>query len=556
MDYKIILIIIAVIASIIGKTIYDIIVDKKKTINNLLMEWGQFPQIEYGAGKIESIKKYYVSMIQKYDIDDITWNDLALDELFEMINHTESAVGEEVLYSLLRRPLLDSKQISYRHKLISFFQKNQDDRVNLQYNLRRIGRNSRLSFYEYFSRIDDIKKESNLIHIIINLIYIVSIVGMFFNSVAFLTLLIIDIVFAIASYYKRKSEIEAYYSVFSYILKLLYCSNKIVELDIKSIENELNEISVLIKEFSGFKRNSGIVLNPNGGSLADIIFDYIRMLTHIDLIKFNSMLKVVLKRKNSILNIHDKVGFLDSMIALASFRDTLKDTGWCVPEILENNIEIKIDKLYHPFLEEPVFNDFSTSGSILVTGSNASGKSTFLKSVAINAIMAQSFATVMADSYKACCFRVMTSMALNDNIFNNKSYFIVEIMSLKRIIDSTGDVPILCCIDEVLRGTNTIERIAASSQILKNLGNLRVVCLAATHDVELAHILNGYYDNYHFQEKIEDDNIIFDYKLYNGCSQTRNAIKLLQLLGYKKDIVENAANEADLFQSTGSWRTL
>lgn len=556
MDYRLILLITAAVVFLIVKIVFDYINDKKKLIDHLKNEWGKYPNVEYGPGKIESIKKFYESNIEELDIDDITWNDLALDDLFVMLNHTESAVGEEVLYYMLRRPLYDKEKIKYRDKIIRIFQDNESDRITLQRYFGKIGRNSKLSFYEYFSRINDIKKETNLVHIAINLVWIISAVGMFFNLEIFLTTLILDIIFSMISYYKRKSEIEAYYSVFGYILKLMYCSNKVASLNIKSLEVELDEINSLIKEFKSFKRNSGVVLNPNGGSIADIIFDYIRMITHIDLIKFNSMLKTVIAKSDKILELHDKVGFLDAMMAIASFREMQTSLGWCVPDITENSVSVNIEKLYHPFLDNPIYNDFSSNKGILITGSNASGKSTFLKSVAINTIMAQSFATVAASAYKGGCFRVMTSMALNDNIFNNKSYFIVEIMSLKRIIDSVGKVPILCCIDEVLRGTNTIERIAASSQVLKTLSTGNVLCLAATHDIELAHILENHYTNYHFQERIEDDNILFDYTLYDGCSKTRNAIKLLQMLGYNKNIVNSAANEADDFQNTGTWRIL
>ena len=147
-------------------------------------------------------------------------------------------------------------------------------------------------------------------------------------------------------------------------------------------------------------------------------------------------------------------------------------------------------------------------------------------------------------------------MALNDNIFNNKSYFIVELQSLKRIVDCGNDTPVLCCIDEVLRGTNTIERIAASGRILRSLAKAGVLCFAATHDIELASILNEYYDNYHFRERIVDDNIEFDYILHNGSAVTRNAINLLQILGYDRDVVESAREDADYFEKQGVWRKI
>ena len=126
---------------------------------------------------------------------------------------------------------------------------------------------------------------------------------------------------------------------------------------------------------------------------------------------------------------------------------------------------------------------------MLLTGSNASGKSTFLKTVALGAIMAQTINTCPADHYEACFFHICSSMALRDDLDSGESYYIVEIKSLKRILDQAGQYPLLCFVDEVLRGTNTVERIAASTQILKSLGRKNLICFAATHDSELKELL-------------------------------------------------------------------
>ncbi len=557
MDIPVVIWIIAAVVLLVVKSIYDKINDKKKLEKKLADEWGQYPEKEYVPGKIESIKVFYDSKKNNSDIDDITWNDLDMDELFSMLNNTQSTMGEEILYSILRKPLFKKADIEYRNKLIEFFRNSVDDRLLLQRNLRLIGNNRKISFYEYFTRLTDIKKESNIIHYLINVIWVVAIVGIIFDAVTiFLPLIIVNVVISMFTYYKRKSEIESYYSIFNNLLKMIYVAKKISVLQIDAISNELEYINKNVKELNSFKRYSGVVLNPNGGSLADILFDYIRMLTHIDLIKFNSMLDTVIKKRDVIMSMHDAIGFLDVMIAAASFRDMQSHNGWCVPELSEDDISLTTAGIYHPYIEEPVTNSYSTDGCSVITGSNASGKSTFLKTIAINAILAQTIATVNAHSYKAGCYRVMTSMALSDNIFDNTSYFIVEIQSLKRILDNTGDVPVLCCIDEVLRGTNTIERIAASSQILKTISEKNVICLAATHDVELANILGKYFANYHFREQIVDDNILFDYTIYEGCTKTRNAIKLLQLLGYDKDIVSRAETEANNFTSNGVWNSL
>ena len=145
-------------------------------------------------------------------------------------------------------------------------------------------------------------------------------------------------------------------------------------------------------------------------------------------------------------------------------------------------------------------------------------------------------------------------MALRDDISSGESYFIVEIRSLKRILDeSRKKEPLLCVIDEVLRGTNTIERIAASSQILNALRGNWLLSFAATHDIELSYILDEIYTNYHFEEEVREHEVVFNYLLQPGRATTRNAIRLLDMLGYDPKLVKNAGNAAADFERTGVW---
>ena len=137
-------------------------------------------------------------------------------------------------------------------------------------------------------------------------------------------------------------------------------------------------------------------------------------------------------------------------------------------------------------------------------------------------------------------------MALTDNILGEESYFVVEIKSLKRMFDQLEiTVPVMLFVDEVLRGTNTKERIAASSQILKELCGQNALCFAATHDIELTDILSETMENYHFSETVEENQVLFDYKLKEGRATSRNAIKLLNAYGFPKSIIESASDMAD-----------
>ena len=216
-----------------------------------------------------------------------------------------------------------------------------------------------------------------------------------------------------------------------------------------------------------------------------------------------------------------------------------------------------VEDLYHPLLQEAVANSFQVAGGTLVTGSNASGQSTFLKNVAMNSILAQTLVTCTCSSYQAPFLKVMTSMALRDDIESGESYFIVEIKSLKRILEeSKKREPLLCIIDEVLRGTNTVERIAASSRILNALRQKWVLPFAATHDIELSYILDSQYENYHFEEDVQEKEVVFSYILKKGRATSRNAIQLLDMLGYDKEIVEDARNAAFNFENKGIWDAL
>lgn len=191
---------------------------------------------------------------------------------------------------------------------------------------------------------------------------------------------------------------------------------------------------------------------------------------------------------------------------------------------------------------------------MLITGSNASGKSTYLKTAALTALLAQSICTAPARRYEAGAFRIYSSMALSDDLLAGESYYIVETRSLKRIVDSTGDGPVLCVIDEVLRGTNTVERIAASCEVLRALAADGALCLAATHDIELCGLLEPAYALYHFEERIEGREMVFDYRLRAGKATSRNAIDLLRLIGFDEAIVDRAHARANAYMETGAWR--
>ena len=530
-------------------------------------EWGQIPQQSYTQEKFAAIKEYYLANKGEFDVDDITWNDVDMDTMFMLINNTNSSMGEDYLYAMLRKLQVEEKELSKREKLIAFFQKNNGARSELQTEFRIMGKIKEISLYKYINRAEEIPYHSPIASIFMACALIVSVILMILSvftpipGVYGVVLFVCCIINNIIHYFQRKARIEKYFNVFMYIIRVLDGAKSLVKKDIPEIKPYLDRLKEISKMFEDFERGSFIVFfdsRSGQGSFWDIILDYFRMLFHVDLIKFDSMAKKVKARKNELNEIYEILGILDASIAVASFREWLGEDGYCLPELVQSEKPfLKMEQGYHALIEEPVANSIHAEKCVLITGSNASGKSTFIKTVAINGILAQTIHTAVAASYKASYFKIFSSMALRDDLQGKESYYIVEIKSLKRILEQTGDkVPVLCFVDEVLRGTNTLERIAASAQILRSFADTNTICFAATHDLELTQMLERHYDNYHFQEQIVKDEVVFDYRLQSGKAVSRNAIKLLGMMGYSKDIIKKAEELANTFLEKGVWENV
>ncbi len=545
---------------LIIKGIFDRKNAGKRLIAKLYSQWGKLPQGELTEEKIRSLQYYYKNrklptLPEEVIVDEITWNDLSLDYLFALLNATTSSMGEEYLWALLHEVKTAEESLAERERVISFFETEEAARLNIQTAFARIGKHKKTSIYEQIDRMDMVKRESNARHYAVLVCMAAGIALTPFYGAVGGGILCVCAVYNILSYYKRKAEISSCFTALSFIIRMLDNTAVLSAEHMKGLEPYLSQLRTKNNELKSLRRGAPVVEAQSvTGDMLSLILDYVRILFHTDLIRFNRMMQLFIAKKEDIIQIFETVGFLDTMCAVASFRAMTKE--WCIPEFTKE-MQLHAEGLAHPFLEEPVPADITAKHSVLVTGSNASGKSTFLKSVAINAILAQTVHTVCAKQYRASFFRIMSSMALSDNLFSGESYYIVEIRSLKRILEATGkELPVLCFVDEVLRGTNTVERIAASSRILASISEANAICFAATHDIELTYMLDAYYQNYHFEEQVKENRISFDYRLKSGRATSQNAIKLLKLMGYPETMIQNAEETAAFFLTSGEWRKI
>lgn len=531
--------------------------DNAKKIERIRQQWGKAPEREYDYEEFESISHYFKHHQREgWLIDDITWNDLEMDRLFSVMNTTYSSIGQEYLYRMLREPVFDEAVLKERNRLADYFLKNKEKREQIQLAFHKAGRTRRLALTDYVYHFADLKMSEQAKHLFHMGLILVSILLMAFAPKVGAPVFVAAIVFNLVQYYRSKAKVENYFQCIYYICALLKCADEITQIKEPQLEEYMKELRGINKSMGRIRVTVRLIRSGQsaGGSLGDIIMDYIRMLFHVDLIAFYAILKDVKGNLDKIDRLLEVLGQLECGIAIASFRKALPYYS-CPVLVKQAEPVYHGADLYHPLIEEPVTNSIAAEGGVLITGSNASGKSTFLKTAAINAVLAQSVYTVTASAYRANYFKILSSMALQDNLEGNESYYIVEIKSLKRILDEVKkEEPVLCFIDEVLRGTNTVERIAASAQILESLSRKQVLCFAATHDIELTYLLEHVYSNYHFREEVTDNDISFSYALHHGRAMTRNAIRLLSIIGYDEEIIKAAEATAESFMKTGKWQ--
>ncbi len=541
---------------------WQTVVDRRKRKaalrEHLERMWGGIPERKYTKEELERIASYS-NLKEKNEseteIDDITWNDLEMDRIFERINYTESSAGEEYLYRLLRYPVLKADVLQERESIIAALLQDSSSAWETGRLLIELGRAKNISLYQVIVNLQALKQRGNLKHWFSFAAAIASLALLIITPPVGIMCLIAVILLNVFSYFGEKAKNDPYLTCFRYLVNLIRTAKLMGQLDCTALKPYTEQLQSLADQLKPLVRGVGFIEgNRMNGSIAEVVMDYVRMFTHLDLIKFNQMLSVVQDRMPQVLQLYELVGLLDAMRSAAAYRLSLP--VYCSP-VFREGTGIAFTDIYHPLLADPVTNSMPDETDVLLTGSNASGKSTFLKTVALNAIFAQSIHTCLAEQLETGFYHIYSSMALRDSLENQESYYIVEVRSLKRILDAAAQgKKVLCFVDEVLRGTNTVERIAASSRILKVLAEQKTTCFAATHDIELTNILNRYYSNYHFEEEVDAHEVRFSYRLYAGRATSRNAIRLLDMLGYQDSIVTDAQKMAEAFLATGSWNPI
>ena len=289
--------------------------------------------------------------------------------------------------------------------------------------------------------------------------------------------------------------------------------------------------SAQLKQLKKIVERLDLRLNP-------VVFIPLALILQWDIQQAMALEKWKQRNRQNINEWFDAIGNFETLNSFATL--SFNHPQWCFPAFKENHFYIEGENIGHPLINaaKRVNNTISINSReelMLITGSNMAGKSTYLRSIGVNSVLAMAGAAVCANTFTLSPVQIISSMRIADNLEENTSTFYAELKKLKAIIDKVNaGEKIFILLDEILRGTNSLDRHTGSVALVKQLIKHKAACIIATHDVELAKLKESYPANilnYHFDVQVENEELYFDYKLKKGICTSLNASILMKKIG-------------------------
>jgi hypothetical protein len=460
------------------------------------------------------------------------------------IDRTCSKIGQQYLYSQTHT-INSSLHFEEQEILIDYFSKHENQRTKIQPLLSKL--NKRESYYVSHLFLDGFAPKPKWFWIV-PLLSIAGIAALLltFLFTKFFILLIILYIINMMFYLWNKNNILMYSDSIPQLPVLCKLAKEFVAMNLipKSEQNVLQSIHSIneLKNRIKFFRNK-IGLLSDIEALLFFLWEAVNILFLIEPQIVFGVLKKLDEKRKDIQTLFEYVGKIDSTISIAAMRMNTP-YYYCIPTLLnKNQRRFEFTDIYHPLIPDCVPNSLQIQDkSILLTGSNMSGKTTFIRTVALNALLAQTLNTCFAKSFTLSQTRLFSAIRISDDLFSDKSYYFEEVLTIKKMInESSSGFKNIFLLDEIFKGTNTVERIAAGKAVLSYLAKSdNNIVFVSTHDIELSDLLKDTYDLYHFTEVIQDEQIHFDYKLKRGNLSTKNAIRILEINDYPVEIVDEA----------------
>ena len=505
------------------------------------------PDIKTGFFNFSQIEKYFLKasvgdVFQQ--ISDRTFQDLDMADVFRFADRTVSSVGQQYLYHMMRTIPPDADRNEKLESTIRIFKKNPASRTALTKEIARLDQKD--AYYitslfqeQYMQR----PKWFWLIQCLSGISMLSVMLAFFFPQILIFLIVLLPVNLAI--HYWNKNNLYRYASSLPQLVLLNKTARRILKTaEFAGSDPELHK-SVRILDQLGLAMSVFKIeakLQSEIGQFVEYFVELIKALFLIEPVLLFATLRMLDSRRKDISNVYHFVAGIDVALSVMNLRESVP--YYCEPTLGTNNIELIIKEVYHPLIFDGVANDISLNPkSALLTGSNMSGKTTFIRTVGINAILGQTINTCLAKEFIMPVMKIHSSIRISDDLLSDKSYYFEEVSAVKQLLEeSRSGACNLFLLDELFKGTNSVERIAVGKSVLSYLVQAGNFVLVSTHDRELADYLTETFTIYHFTEVIHGNDIRFDYKIKPGKLATTNAIRILELNNYPPEVVHEALN--------------
>jgi hypothetical protein len=515
-----------------------------KTVEEFKANWGKPVSVDRNFTLIAA---YLETEPGNAQLDSAVIEDLDLESLFSYVDRCCSKAGQQYLFKKMNGFEAGLDKLTGLETKIAKVAGNTDARHQVQAQLSRLKHPNAYYIPELFN-----KNHKSVFHplaaiyirlawvLVIAFVYLLIVTHSRFFLLGLFALIITNLLIHVNTkqrIFKYTRSIPQYLilnKIGQWLLKKGY-----IDAD-DNIKHSFQNSEALSKTLSLLNFQNIATIDPT-----DIVYlftEWLNIGLLIEPLSFLKSLKKIDKYVSDIQILYQQVAEVDVAISIRSFRDGLP--FYSIPVWDKEEVGFEAEELYHPLVENCVPNSIhiDTCRGVLITGSNMSGKTTFIRAIACNVLLAQTLNTTCTKKYRAPVLQVLTSIAVTDNLQAHKSYFQAEAISILEIITKSHNAAVgsLVIIDEIFKGTNTIERIAAAKAVLSHLTIHNNFVFVSTHDLELAEMLSNEYAIYSFAEYIDEDELSFDYRLRPGLLKKQNGIAVLDFLKYPKSIVAEA----------------
>ncbi|WP_163323013.1 MutS-related protein [Draconibacterium mangrovi] len=529
---------------------------KKKKREELQNTFGEVKDDSFHFDLIERYFRAKDNSNAFQTLSDKTCNDLDFNELFMFVDRTHSKVGQQYLYQTLRT--IPKSGNTFDEILVDRFLNDLEFRTSVQLQLEELKSNDACYISTLFQEEHQKAPKWFFVTKILSVLSLVSVLFIpVFQQVIFFLFGIFIINMVIHFWNKR--NLYQYLGSIPQLLRLtkvaaeLYRDERLAPQN-RELEKSLKAISGIKRRLSFFRLEAKM-----DNDIAALVAGFIELFKILFLIE-PLFLFGVLKRLDSMRREMDEmfsfVGKIDVLLSVASLRKGAPK--YCIPKISTQAKKLQAKNLYHPLVSDCVENDIEIDQkSVLLTGSNMSGKTTFIRTVGTNVITGQTLNTCFAADFEMPRMRVFSAIRISDDLLNDKSYYFEEVLTIKTMLEAGNEnVPNLFLLDEIFKGTNTIERISAGKAVLSSLADAGNIVLVSTHDIELADLLHDEYALFHFSEKVNHKTVDFDYRIKDGKLKTRNAIRILEINDYPESITKEANSISNVLDKNNQNRAV